>query len=100
MASQKLTVGDFGDEVALLHDDLTRRGYHVPAGEMKRKFFGPATRAAVAECQRCHQLAVSGYLDEATAAILSTARLSASPVAATAPRTPVPECSVSTEAPA
>lgn len=90
MAGPKLTVGDFGDEVARLHENLARSGFEVPAAEVKRRFFGPATRAAVAECQSCNQVEVTGHLDEATAAALG-----ASTVAAASPTARVPPVSVS-----
>ena len=97
MAGSKLTVGDFGDEVARLHENLARSGFEVPAAEVKRRFFGPATRAAVAECQSCNQVEVTGYLDEATAAVLSAARSGASQVAAAPPTARVRPVSVSLE---
>src|SRR5690349_8770377 len=95
MAGQKLTVGDIGDEVSRLHEDLKRSGFEVSPEEVKRKFFGPATRAAVAECQRCNQVEVTGHVDTATAAILAGAAGGAPPVAAAPPITRVPPVSVS-----
>ena len=97
MAGTKLTVGAVGDEVARLHDDLTRSGFAVPAEEIQRKFFGPATRAAVADCQRCNHMEVTGQVDEATAAVLSAAPMTASQVAAAAPTARVPAGALSVE---
>lgn len=63
MASKKLNVGDFGDEVARLHEDLKKGGIDVPASETKRKFFGPATREAISELQKKHGLNPTGQVD-------------------------------------
>ncbi len=73
MKAAKLTVGDYGDDVARLHEDLMRGGFNVPAEEAKRKFFGPATREAVSDYQRRHGLEVTGEVGATTAAALSAA---------------------------
>ena len=85
MNSEKLNVGDFGDDVARLHEKIKARGFDVSPEEVKRKFYGPATRDAVRECQTCHGLEITGEVDEATAAVLSTpvAGGPAHPIAAT-----------------
>lgn len=70
MSTDKLNVGDFGDNVARLHEKLKASGFEVSPEEVKRKFFGPATRDAVRECQTCHGLEATGKVDEVTAAAL------------------------------
>jgi peptidoglycan hydrolase-like protein with peptidoglycan-binding domain len=88
MNSQRLNVGDFGDDVARLHEEIRARGFEVSPEEVKRKFYGPATRDAVRECQTCHGLDVTGDVDEATAAMLiPVAGSPAHPIGAT-PRSP------------
>jgi peptidoglycan hydrolase-like protein with peptidoglycan-binding domain len=71
MDSGKLTVGDCGDEVTRLHETLQTKGINVSVEEVKRKFFGPATREAVCECQKQHGLEATGEVDKLTAAVLS-----------------------------
>src|SRR6266700_3883593 len=71
MASKKLNVGDFGDEVVRLHEDLKKGGIDVPTSETKRKFFGPATREAISELQKKYGLNPTGEVDSVTAAVLS-----------------------------
>ena len=71
MASAKLHVGEFGDEVARLHESLSKRGFAVSPEEIKRKFFGPATREAVIEIQKRLGLDATGTIDQKTAAALS-----------------------------
>jgi len=87
MPAEKLDIGSVGEEVARLHGQLEARGFPVSPEEAKRKFFGPATREAVRECQTCHGLQSSGELDLPTAQLLdsSTLRDAPSPSAAGAP---------------
>jgi peptidoglycan hydrolase-like protein with peptidoglycan-binding domain len=73
-----MNVGDFGDDVARLHEKLRARGFDVPPEEVKRKFYGPATRDAVRECQKRHGREVTGEVGEATAAVLEEAMVKAS----------------------
>lgn len=70
MSTSKLTVGDFGDEVARLQEKLKARGFEVSTEEVKRKFYGPATRDAVRERQKSHKIEVTGILDPKTVAAL------------------------------
>ena len=60
----KATRRGIGDEVARLHESLSKRGFAVSAEEIKRKFFGPATRAAVIEIQKRLGLDATGKIDE------------------------------------
>jgi hypothetical protein len=52
--------GDFGNEVAGLHEALRRHGIEVSAEERRRKFFGPTTREAVARFESSHGLQTTG----------------------------------------
>jgi peptidoglycan hydrolase-like protein with peptidoglycan-binding domain len=76
MSSEKLNVGDFGDDVTHLHENLKKHGFDVSAEEVKRKFFGPTTREAVGEFQKVHGIDPSCEVCMATAA-----RLEAQPIA-------------------
>src|SRR5262249_17827704 len=71
MPAPKLSVGDVGDDVAQLHQKLGRSGLNVSPEEIKRKFFGPSTRAAVADLQRATNVEVTGHVDDATHALLT-----------------------------
>jgi hypothetical protein len=70
MPASKLSVGDVGDDVAQLHQKLTRSNFTVSSEEVKRKFFGPSTRAAVADLQRASSVDVTGHVDDTTHAVL------------------------------
>src|SRR6266576_1081989 len=107
MAKLQLAVGAFGEEVKNLHCRLTASGLEIPASEIERAFFGPATRYAILEWQQKHGLPVTGIVDERTYATLGGACRSdsftpqspnppdasrlvpQSPAPADAPRTPV-----------
>src|SRR5687768_12035951 len=69
----RLDVGEFGEGVAELHSKLLRHGYQIPATELERKFFGPATREAVRACQNEHGLPDTGTVDTATVRVLEVA---------------------------
>ncbi len=75
MKSLKLNVGDFGDDVAQLHEILKQQGIEVAAEEVKRQFFGPATREAVQNFQRQQGLNDSGELNRETAVLLKPSEL-------------------------
>jgi peptidoglycan hydrolase-like protein with peptidoglycan-binding domain len=72
MGSKILSVGDFGDEVTKLHENLKNHGFKVSPEEEKRKFFGPTTREAVGEFQKAHGIDPSCEVCDSTAAHLST----------------------------
>ena len=73
MAQEKLVVGAVGEDVARLHEDLQRHGFEVSDAEVKRRFFGPATREAVLKCQQEHGLPCSGDVDGPTTDVLAGA---------------------------
>lgn len=70
MNSQKLNIGDVGDEVASLHNNLKKHGLNVSTEEVKRKFFGPTTREMVGEFQKIHGIDPSCEVCDKTAALL------------------------------
>lgn len=72
MSAEKLNVGDFGDDVTHLHENLKKHGFDVSAEEVKRKFFGPTTREAVGEFQKVHGIDPSCEVCKATASLLQT----------------------------
>lgn len=63
---EKLKVGDFGDEVARLHEALRSLGFEVSVQETRRKFFGPDTRKAIQDYQKSRGLDATGELDQKT----------------------------------
>src|SRR5262245_22229672 len=71
MAAASLHLGAFGDDVARLHQALSQRGCAVSSDEVKRRFFGPATRAALIEFQKKQRLDATGTFDAKTAAALA-----------------------------
>jgi peptidoglycan hydrolase-like protein with peptidoglycan-binding domain len=62
----KLNLGDFGEKVAQLHENLKQRGLQISPEEEKRSFFGPSTSAAVRTLQNEHKLPVTGVVDHVT----------------------------------
>ena len=78
MPQAPLAVGAYGGNVAQLQDALLRLGFTLPESEIRRKFFGPATRRAVQQLQLSRGLPVSGEVDETTAAALTPSVLPAS----------------------
>jgi len=72
MESGKLSIGDFGDDVARLHERLALHGVEISAEESKRKFFGPSTREAVGEFQKVGGIDPSCEVCKQTAQLLAT----------------------------
>jgi peptidoglycan hydrolase-like protein with peptidoglycan-binding domain len=82
--SSGLAVGAQGDAVKALQTALMAFGVFVPGGA--DGVFGPATKTAVANFQRWNGLAVTGAVDDATAAKLELGSSpAAAPVAAAKP---------------
>src|SRR6266446_6701902 len=73
MPNVPLSVGAYGDSVARLQDFLRQRGVQLPASEVNRNFFGPATRQAVLQFQQQNGLPVSGAVDEHTVNLINGA---------------------------
>ena len=73
MPKTPLTVGAIGDDVARLHRLLRLQAYQLPASELERQFFGPATRQAVRQIQQARGLAVTGDADIATWNLIESA---------------------------
>jgi hypothetical protein len=61
-----LSPGACGAAVARLQEFLGQQGVKLPASEVDRAFFGPATRQAVWEFQKKAGLPVTGLVDERT----------------------------------
>jgi hypothetical protein len=73
MPGAPLAVGAVGDGVATLQGALARQGVQLPASEVGRRFFGPATRQAVQQIQQQNGLPVTGSVDDATMTAMSAA---------------------------
>jgi peptidoglycan hydrolase-like protein with peptidoglycan-binding domain len=71
MNNSILATGAFGSEVASLQELLRAKGFAVPDEEVKRGFFGPGTRGAVAAFQKANRLVQTGKVDPQTAALLA-----------------------------
>jgi Tc toxin complex TcA C-terminal TcB-binding domain/ABC toxin N-terminal region/Neuraminidase-like domain len=65
-----LSVGDVGDDVAGVHELLESQGLSLPASEVERKFFGPATREALRAFQIANGIDPSCEVCEKTASLL------------------------------
>lgn len=72
MESGKPNIGDFGNDVAHLHERLALHGVEISAEESKRRFFGPSTREAVGEFQKTQGIDPSCEVCMATSAKLET----------------------------
>jgi hypothetical protein len=68
--SERLKQGDEGDHVAQLHQWLRTAGLAIDLAEVNARHFGERTRDALAELQRRLGVAVTGELDEITAAAI------------------------------
>ena len=74
MPIPQLSLGSYGHEVKLLHQQLRRLGFNVGSSEVARSLFGPSTRAALERWQRRHGLKVTGVLDPSAYVVLMSAR--------------------------
>src|SRR5271157_6017445 len=72
LQGRNLTQGLTGPDVAELQTELAQLSYTVPAAEQANSSFGPGTLAAVQKFQTGQELPVTGIVDAATAAALST----------------------------
>jgi SepF-like predicted cell division protein (DUF552 family)/predicted kinase len=72
MESLRLKIGDLGNDVASLHEQLALNGIEISAEESKRKFFGPSTRDAVREFQKKNGIDPSCEVCNQTAKLLAT----------------------------
>ena len=73
MSSPALSIGAYGEDVRQLQASLLRAGYHIPAPEAARGFFGSATRQAVRRYQAKNRLPVTGVVEARTAAQIAPA---------------------------
>ncbi|WON73553.1 neuraminidase-like domain-containing protein [Nitrosospira sp. Is2] len=69
----KLTVGNVGDEVSRLHEDLQKQAFVVPPEEVKQKVFGPGTLEAVRKFQLANSIGIGQAISKTAAAAQSTA---------------------------
>jgi peptidoglycan hydrolase-like protein with peptidoglycan-binding domain len=67
LAGRNLSVDLQGDDVALLHTELTAIGLAIPPGEVAKKAFGQGTLSAVQQFQKQVGLQVTGVVDQRTA---------------------------------
>jgi hypothetical protein len=67
----RVAPGDFGEDVARVHEALARRSFEVSAEERKRRFFGPTTQEAVRRLQSAEGLERTGEVRGDTAALLT-----------------------------
>jgi peptidoglycan hydrolase-like protein with peptidoglycan-binding domain len=72
MPTIPLSLGSYGAAVARLQEFLCQQGVNLPASEVDRAFFGPATRHAVWEFQKKAGLPVTGLVDERTYSLTIT----------------------------
>jgi peptidoglycan hydrolase-like protein with peptidoglycan-binding domain len=70
MSSPELSIGAYGEDVRQLQASLLQAGYHIPAPEAARGFFGPATRQAVQRWQARNRLPATGVAETQAAAAL------------------------------
>lgn len=73
MKRTSLSIGMTGGDVTALQSALRVAGYDIPEAEIKRVFFGPATRKAVLQFQKQHDFPSTGVVDERTSAAIATA---------------------------
>jgi hypothetical protein len=76
MPNTPLSVGAHGNTVARLQNFLRQRGFQLTVFEVKRKFFGPATRQALQQFQQQNRLPVTGVVDQLTASKITSTALS------------------------
>jgi hypothetical protein len=68
-----LAQGLTGDDVRLLHTELTLLNLAVPDNERLAGLFGPATHAIVQQFQKQHNLPITGIVDAVSAKAINTA---------------------------
>lgn len=64
MLQTRLRVGDSGEGVERLHEQLARQGFAIPAQEANRRFFGPGTLEMVRAWQAATGQETSGVVAE------------------------------------
>lgn len=71
MSNQPLSIGNSGENVARLQILLHQLGFQLPASEVDKKNFGPATQNAVRQIQKQNGLPVTGKVSAKTASTLA-----------------------------
>jgi peptidoglycan hydrolase-like protein with peptidoglycan-binding domain len=89
MPTTPLSPGAYGAAVARLQEFLAQEGVKLPASEVDRAFFGPATRQAVCEFQKKVGLPVTGLVDERTYSCTIAETPTARSIRQQTPATPV-----------
>jgi acetolactate synthase-1/2/3 large subunit len=84
MLDAPLSLGAYGAAVARLQEFLGEQRVKLPASELDRAFFGPATRQAVLQFQQQNGLAARGEVDAETASLMNAA------IARTSTQRPLP----------
>jgi peptidoglycan hydrolase-like protein with peptidoglycan-binding domain len=70
MGATELSIGAFGKSVTTLQNKLRQMGLTIPAAEIQRGFFGPATKQALLQFQQIKGLPATGRVDQQTASLL------------------------------
>jgi hypothetical protein len=73
LQGRNLQQGLTGDDVRLLHTELSLLSPAIPDSERSAAQFGPGTLAVVQQFQKQHNLTVTGIVDPATAAAINAA---------------------------
>lgn len=89
LQGRALQAGMAGEDIAVLHRELTALGYEIPADERDSQLFGVGTAAVVAQFQRAHGHRDTAMVDEATAAAMEQVLTSPAAETVVTPR-PVP----------
>lgn len=71
LRDRELQIDMQGEDVQLLHRELSQLGFAIPAGEARRGLFGPGTREAVLKFQSGQNLEPTGMVDRRTAALIN-----------------------------
>src|SRR5438128_2170235 len=73
LPTRVLSVGASGNDVAAMHDLLSKLGFSIPATDRRATKYGKGTQRAVAQFQAAHGLEATGTIDAATASALVNA---------------------------
>src|SRR5262249_46015336 len=73
LQGRNLQQGLTGDDVRLLHTELTLLNLSIPDNERVGALFGPGTLAAIQQFQKQHTLPITGIVDAVTAKAINTA---------------------------
>jgi len=71
LQGRNLNLRSRGDDIRLLHSELQKLDYRIPAQEYSQRYFGAATQKAVKHFQEKHDLPFTGVVDKRTAKIIN-----------------------------